>query len=116
MPTNLPLSCLTMAPRLDVLESHCNRKPLGEMNLNGYSEQIIACRVPNSPSRKPKPNNEVVESQRINLDIRTMLETLKDQIATVLKAKPARETASSAGTLKELLDSIIHNYIYWDLE
>lgn len=101
MPTNLPLSCLTMAPRLDVLESHCNRKPLGEMNLNGYSEQIIACRVPNSPSRKPKPATEVIESQRITLDIKKMLETLKEQIAIVLKTKPARETVSSADELTD---------------
>ncbi|XP_011699659.1 PREDICTED: serine/threonine-protein kinase polo isoform X1 [Wasmannia auropunctata] len=101
MPTSLPLSCLTMAPRLDMLESHCNRKPLGEMNLNGYSEQdILACRVPNSPSRKTKPN-EIVEPQRVNLDIRKMLQTLKEQIAIVLNTKPARETASSADELTD---------------
>lgn len=105
MPTSLPLSCLTMAPRLDMLESHCNRKPLGEMNLNGYSEQeILAYRVPNSPSRKNKPNNEIIESQpqRINLDIKKMLQALKEQLASVLKARPGRETASSAGMLEKL--------------
>ncbi|KAL6254638.1 hypothetical protein P5V15_013945 [Pogonomyrmex californicus] len=102
MPTSLPLSCLTMAPRLDMLESHCNRKPLGEMNLNGYSEQeILACRVPNSPSRKTKSNNEIIEPQRVSHDIRKMLHTLKDQLAAVLKAKPARETASSADELTD---------------
>ncbi|XP_011877733.1 PREDICTED: serine/threonine-protein kinase PLK1 [Vollenhovia emeryi] len=100
MPTSLPLSCLTMAPRLDMLESHCNRKPLGEMNLNGYSEQEILARVPNSPSRKAKPN-EIIEPQRVTLDIRKMLQTLKEQIATVLIARPARETASSADELTD---------------
>lgn len=104
LPTSLPLSCLSTAPRLDMLESHCNRKPLGEMNLNGYSEQdILASRVPNSPLRKVKPNNEIAEPQRVSLDIRKMLHTLKEQIAMVLKTKPARETASSAGMLEKLL-------------
>lgn len=107
MPTSLPLSCLTMAPRLDMLELHCNRKPLGEMNLNGYSEQeILACRAPNSPSRKNKPNNEIVEPQRVNLDIRKMLHTLREQIASVLKVRPGREIASSAGMLIEQLGNI----------
>lgn len=102
MPTSLPLSCLTMAPRLDMLESHCNRKPLVEMNLNGYSEQdILSSRVPNSPSRKTKPN-EIIEPQRVNLDIRKMLQTLREQIAMVLKTKPAREMVSSAGMLEEI--------------
>ncbi|XP_018045529.1 PREDICTED: serine/threonine-protein kinase polo [Atta colombica] len=101
MPTSLPLSCLTMAPRLDMLESHCNRRPLGEMNLNGYTEQeILSCRVPNSPSRKTKLN-EITEPQRVNLDIRTMLQTLKEQIGIVLKSKPARETISSADELTD---------------
>jgi len=107
MPTSLPLSCLTMAPRLDMLESHCNRKPLGEMNLNGYAEQeILACRVPNSPSRKTKPSNEIAEptySQMVNRDVRKMLQTLKEQIGVVLKTKPARETVSSAGMLEDFL-------------
>ena len=104
MPTSLPLSCLTMAPRLDMLESHCNRRPLGEMNLNGYTEQeILSCRVPNSPSRKIKSNEITNEPQRVNLDIRTMLQTLKEQIGIVLKSKPARETISSAGMLKNFI-------------
>ncbi|XP_071557610.1 serine/threonine-protein kinase polo [Temnothorax nylanderi] len=102
MPASLPLSCLTMAPRLDTLELHCNRKPLSEMNLNGYSEQEIFPRVPNSPSRKAKFNNEIIEPQRGgNLDIRKMLQTLKEQIAVVLKTKPARETASSSDELTD---------------
>jgi len=96
-----------MAPRLDMLESHCNRKPLGEMNLNGYSEQeILACRAPNSPSRKNKPNEIIIEPQRVNLDIKKMLQTLREQIAIVLKARPGREIASSAGMLIEQLGYI----------
>lgn len=95
-----------MAPRLDMLESHCNRKPLGEMNLNGYTEQEILSRVPNSPSRKTKPN-EITEPQRVNLDIRKMLQTLKEQIGIVLRTKPARETISSAGMLKNCIASVI---------
>lgn len=98
MPTSLPLSCLTMAPRLDMLELHCNRKPLGEMNLNGYSEQdILASRVP-SPLRKTKTTTDCTNAQRAN-EITKMLSTLRAQLATVLKAKPAKEIASSAGVL-----------------
>ncbi|EZA62672.1 serine/threonine-protein kinase polo [Ooceraea biroi] len=101
MPTSLPLSCLTMPPRLDMLESHCNRKPLGEMNLNGFSEQdIIACRVPNSP-RKVKPAAEITDTQRASFDIKMMLCTLKEQLAAVLKTKPARETASLADEMTD---------------
>ncbi|KAL0104943.1 hypothetical protein PUN28_016529 [Cardiocondyla obscurior] len=103
MPTSLPLSCLTMAPRLDMLESHCNRKPLGEMNLNGYSEQEILTSRANSPSRKIKPNIDVIEPQKVcvNLDIKKMLYTLKEQIAGVLRANPARDTISSADELTD---------------
>lgn len=104
MPTSLPLSCLTMAPRLDMLESHCNRKPLGEMNLNGFSEQdILASRMPNSPLRKTKLSTEVIEPQRVNLDIRKMLCTLKEQLAAVLKYKPSKDITSSGGTLMKKL-------------
>lgn len=101
MPTSLPLSCLTMAPRLDVLESHCNRKPLGEMNLNGFSEQdLIAYRVPNSP-RKVKPTGEITE--RASHDIKKMLYTLKEQLATVLLSRPARRMISSTGRIDTLI-------------
>ena len=102
MPTSLPLSCLTMAPRLDMLESHCNRKPLGEMNLNGYSEQdILASRVPNSPLRKAKLSTEVIESQRVNHDIKKMLYTLKEQLTAVLKYKPAKDITSSGDEMTD---------------
>ncbi|XP_029164581.1 serine/threonine-protein kinase polo isoform X2 [Nylanderia fulva] len=103
MPTSLPLSCLTMAPRLDMLESHCNRKPLGEMNLNGYSEQdILASRVPNSPLRKAKLSAEVVEQpQRINHDIKKMLYTLKEQLTAVLKYKPAKDVTCSGDEMTD---------------
>lgn len=95
MPTSLPLSCLTMAPRLDILEMH-NRKPLSEMNFNGCSDEVI--RVSSSPSRKPAKMNDVDEGQRINHDIKHMLYTLKEQLAAVLKAKPAKDVPLSAGT------------------
>lgn len=114
MPTSLPLSCLTMAPRLDMLESHCNRKPLGEMNLNGYSEQdILASRVPNSPLRKAKLSAETIEQpQRINHDIKKMLHTLKDQLTVVLKYKPAKDITCSEGQLDEMTDPAAHPVIW----
>lgn len=124
MPTSLPLSCLTMPPRLDMLESHCNRKPLSEMNLNGHSEQDnLSNRVTNSP-RKNKAKDaklvasiEVVESHHVNHDVKTMLFTLRQQLAAVLKTKPSRDRQndprlpgnSSAGLFKETsscLDSL----------
>ncbi|EFN69812.1 Serine/threonine-protein kinase polo, partial [Camponotus floridanus] len=102
MPTSLPLSCLTMAPRLDMLESHCNRKPLGEMNLNGFSEQdILASRMPNSPLRKTKLSTEVIEPQRVNHDIKKMLYTLKEQLAAVLKYKPSKDITSSGDEMTD---------------
>jgi len=99
MPMSLPLSCLTMAPRLDCFNQpeYNNRTPLGEMNLNGFSEQdVIACRAPNSP-RKLKPIAEITETQRACHDIKKMLYTLREQLAVVLKAKPARDLTSSTG-------------------
>ncbi|KAM0728007.1 Serine/threonine-protein kinase polo [Formica fusca] len=102
MPTSLPLSCLTMAPRLDMLESHCNRKPLGEMNLNGYSEQeILASRVPNSPLRKAKLSTEIIEPQRVNHDIKKLLYTLKEQLAAVLKFKSSKDVTSSGDEMTD---------------
>lgn len=98
LPTSLPLSCLTMAPRLDMLEMHNQRKPLSEMNLNAAGDgEDNVFRVPNSPARK-KPTEDVNGVQKINLDIKKMLQTLKEQLTAVLVARPSSETASSAGT------------------
>lgn len=116
MPTSLPLSCLTMAPRLDMLESHCNRKPLGEMNLNGYSEQeILASRVPNSPLRKAKLSTEIIEPQRVNHDIKKLLYTLKEQLAAVLKFKSSKDVTSSGGMLIKKLSVNLISFSRIDL-
>ncbi|XP_053982564.1 serine/threonine-protein kinase polo [Hylaeus volcanicus] len=96
MPQSLPLSCLTMAPRLDMLEMHNQRKPLTEMNTNvGGEGQDFVFRVPNSPARKTKAVDAVNEVQKTNHDIKKMLQTLKDQLLGVLRAKPSREMAVS---------------------
>lgn len=101
MPTSLPLSCLSMAPRLDTLELY-NRKPLSEKNMNvGGDGQDFVFRVPNSPARKTKPADSANEVQRMNLDIRKMLQTLKEQLAAVLKSKPNRVTTSSADEMTD---------------
>lgn len=108
MPVNLPLSCLTMAPRLDMLEMHNQRKPLSEMNTNvGGEGQDLVFRVPISPARKTKPADTMNEVQKMNLDIKKMLQTLREQLAAVLKSKPSRETTSSAGTMIQRLNIII---------
>lgn len=106
MPHSLPLSCLTMAPRLDMLEIYNQRKPLSEMNTNvGGEGQNLVSR--NSPARKTKPADAISEVQKLNLDIRKMLQTLREQLSAVLKAKPSRETASLTGTLFQGLNIII---------
>lgn len=104
MPHSLPLSCLTMAPRLDMLEIYNQRKPLSEMNTNVGGEVLVSR---NSPSRKTKPVDGINEVQKLNLDIRKMLQTLREQLSAVLKAKPCRETASLTGTLFQGLNIII---------
>ncbi|XP_076290664.1 serine/threonine-protein kinase polo isoform X2 [Lasioglossum baleicum] len=96
MPASLPLSCLTMAPRLDMLEMHNQRKPLSEMNTNIIGEgQDFVFRVPNSPGRKTKPQETVNEVQKLSHDIKNMLQILKEQLAAVLKANLSRETTLS---------------------
>ncbi|OAD54850.1 Serine/threonine-protein kinase polo [Eufriesea mexicana] len=102
MPVSLPLSCLTMAPRLDMLEMHNQRKPLSEMNTNvGGEGQNFVFRVPNSPAHKTKLADTISEVQKMNLDIRNMLQSLREQVAAVLKAKPSRETTSSADEMTD---------------
>ncbi|XP_012264966.1 serine/threonine-protein kinase polo [Athalia rosae] len=101
LPTSLPISCLTMAPRMDVLEMHNQRKPLTEMNGNGGGDvQDILFRVPRSPAVKTKAH-EVNDEQKLHHDIRKMLQTLKDQLAAVLKTKPARDTVSSGDEMTD---------------
>ncbi|CAL7941690.1 unnamed protein product [Xylocopa violacea] len=102
MPASLPVSCLTMAPRLDMLEMHNQRKPLSEMNTNvGGEGQDFVFRVPNSPARKTKHVDAVNEVQRKNLDIRKMLQSLLEQLAAVLKTAPSKETTSSADEMTD---------------
>ncbi|XP_046832578.1 serine/threonine-protein kinase polo isoform X2 [Vespa crabro] len=101
LPTSLPLSCLTMPPRLDMLEMHNQRKPLSEMNLNaGGDGEDNTFRVPNSPARK-KPTEDVNGVQKVNLDIKKMLQTLKEQLTAVLVARPSSETASSGDEMTD---------------
>ncbi|XP_015516563.2 serine/threonine-protein kinase polo [Neodiprion pinetum] len=89
LPTSLPISCLTMAPRMDALEMHNQRKPLTEMNGNGCGDiNDVLFRVPQSPALKGK-GIEMSEEKKLGLDIKKMLLTLKEQLATVLKTKPA---------------------------
>lgn len=93
MPASLPASCLTMAPRLDMLESF-NRKPLTEMNNSLKIEEVG--RVQASP-RKVKPLNPN-QTQRADHDIDNMLKSLEEQLSLLLKAKPGRDMASSGET------------------
>ncbi|KAI4483644.1 PREDICTED: serine/threonine-protein kinase polo [Polistes canadensis] len=101
LPTSLPLSCLTMAPRLDMLEMHNQRKPLSEMNLNaGGDGDDNVFRMLNSPSRK-KPSEDVNNVHKSNLDTKKMLHALKDQLTVVLATRPSSETASSADEMTD---------------
>ncbi|XP_015186872.1 PREDICTED: serine/threonine-protein kinase polo [Polistes dominula] len=101
LPTSLPLSCLTMAPRLDMLEMHNQRKPLSEMNLNASGDRDDnGLRMPNSPARK-KPSEDVNHVHKSNLDTKKMLHALKDQLTVVLSTRPSSETASSADEMTD---------------
>ncbi|RLU20300.1 hypothetical protein DMN91_006907 [Ooceraea biroi] len=51
--------------------------------------------------RKVKPAAEITDTQRASFDIKMMLCTLKEQLAAVLKTKPARETASLADEMTD---------------
>ncbi|KAI4502511.1 hypothetical protein M0802_002423 [Mischocyttarus mexicanus] len=101
LPTSLPLSCLTMAPRLDMLEMHNQRKPLSEMNLNaGGDGDDNASRVPNSSARK-KPSEEVNNVHKSNLNTKKMLNTLKEQLIAVLLVGPSNEAAFSGDEMTD---------------
>lgn len=94
MPTSLPVSCLTMAPRLDMLELY-NRKPLSEMDVNnGEKVDLISSRKLQSP-RKMNKTDVLNESQKYDPDINKMLQTLKELLGTLLKSKSPKEMASS---------------------
>ena len=92
MPASLPVSCLTMAPRLDMLESF-NRKPLTEKDMNNSPIIIQDNGKENQSPCKNKQNYQA--SQKSDHDIDTMLKNLEDQLKTVFKHKPDREMGSS---------------------
>lgn len=91
MPASLPASCLTMAPRLDMLESF-NRKPLSEMDMNnGHKiEDVMKIQSP----RKAKQSRPSI-TPKSDCDIDTMLKTLEEQLVALLQTKPGREMACS---------------------
>ncbi|XP_011494158.1 PREDICTED: serine/threonine-protein kinase polo [Ceratosolen solmsi marchali] len=105
MPTSLPVSCLTMAPRLDMLESF-NRKPLSEMNFNNSLNIEDIYRVKSSP-RKAKQNGQNT-AQKADHDIDNMLKTLKEQLEVLLKSKPGKEMACS----DEMTDPIAQPFVW----
>lgn len=96
-----------MAPRLDTLEMHNNRKPLSEMNMNNYNTgESDVFKIPTSPQRNKllSPSNKMKsveiqtnDVQKINHENKRMLQALKEQLHGVLKSKPAQKMASSAG-------------------
>lgn len=111
LPQSLPLSCLTMAPRLDTLEMHNNRKPLSEMNMNNYNTgESDVFKIPTSPQRNKllSPSNKMKsveiqtnDVQKINHENKRMLQALKEQLHGVLKSKPAQKMASSADEMTD---------------
>ncbi|XP_058800159.1 serine/threonine-protein kinase polo [Phymastichus coffea] len=94
MPSSLPVSCLTMAPRLDMLKTH-NRKPLSEMDLNN-SPKIEDVTDKNQLSlRKTIKQNDQNVIHKTDQYIDNSLRTLKKQLASVLKSKPEKEMSCS---------------------
>ncbi|XP_014221745.1 serine/threonine-protein kinase polo [Trichogramma pretiosum] len=86
MPASLPSSCLTMAPRLDMLEALA-RKPLAQKDMNN-SPQVDEISKLQSP-RKLK--NYMSNAQKQELHIETMLKSLQEQLGNLLKSKPGRK-------------------------
>ncbi|XP_044726621.1 serine/threonine-protein kinase polo isoform X1 [Chrysoperla carnea] len=91
MPSCLPASCLTMAPRFDHIEAQHKqalaRRPLGEMN-NAEHQMIV-----DSP-RKPMQNNSITSNGRpieSSEDYQKNLRALKEQLTKLLLTKPGRE-------------------------
>lgn len=80
-----------MAPRLDTLESF-NRKPLGEVDMNN-SVNIEEVKLL-SPRKTGKQNGRP-STQKADLDIDSLLKTLQEQLAILMKAKPGREMKTS---------------------
>ncbi|XP_014205549.1 serine/threonine-protein kinase polo [Copidosoma floridanum] len=91
MPVSLPASCLTMAPRLDMLEP-MSRKPLSEMNYNNSPkiEDVLKKGSPHNANKIGQTN-----SKQPDHDIDSMLKSLEDQLFTVIKLKPREEVTST---------------------
>lgn len=99
MPSSLPTSCLTMAPRLDTLETY-NRKPLSEMDMN-HSPKIDELNNKNQPSPRKaiKQNGTIKDPQKVDNEIENGLKNLKEQLASVIKSKPGKEMSSSGTSM-----------------
>ncbi|XP_066581564.1 serine/threonine-protein kinase polo [Prorops nasuta] len=102
LPTSLPLSCLTMAPRLDTLELFNQRKPLSEMNCNSIIEVDELVSRKNSPARKTNSaKSGMSEVQRATHNVKKMLQTLRDQLGAIVNAKTTRLTDSAADEMTD---------------
>ncbi|KAJ8933753.1 hypothetical protein NQ318_015745 [Aromia moschata] len=88
-PSNLPVSCLTMAPRFDKLDVS-SRKPLIEQNRDKVGSLIM------SPNKNKKYDSiaaglgATTPSSVAHFDARENFLTLRNMLGKVLKSKPAR--------------------------
>ncbi|XP_069689709.1 serine/threonine-protein kinase polo [Periplaneta americana] len=98
IPSQLPVSCLTVAPRADKLERTVGRKPL--LEVNAISETVGPVGSVGSPKKKtgsnhPSANNDQVTNIKPGsqlIDSHHHLVALRDQLRSVIKSNPTRET------------------------
>lgn len=93
LPTSLPASCLTMAPRFDQMTTQASRKPLSEMN--NVVNNDLAMHV-DSPLKASSGHHDSIAAsgghaatgpQPNTFDARNSLLTLRDQLSQLFRSK-----------------------------
>lgn len=94
MPSRLPTSCLTMAPRFDTKQQQLNKRgPLQEIN------KEIATSGPQNSAIKKAPN--ATPSQDIYAQCEVLLQDLHKQLAQVIATNPASKMCPNEDELED---------------
>jgi len=95
MPSRLPTSCLTMAPRFDTKHQQIKRGPLQEIN------KEIATSGPQSSAIKKAPSATSTQSQDIYAQCEILLQDLHKQLAQVIATNPASKMCPNEDELED---------------
>lgn len=95
MPSRLPTSCLTMAPRFDTKLQQIKRGPLQEIN------KEIATSGPQSSAIKKAPSATSTPSQDIYAQCEVLLQDLHKQLAQVIATNPASKMCPNEDELED---------------